>query len=262
MSRLRDALRERRVALGTMIMEFGTRGIAKILERTGVDFALIDMEHSGFGIERVADLVAWFKATPITPIVRIPQPLYHFIAGAQDVGMQGVMVANVETAEAAQRIVDHAKYPPQGHRGIGLFAAHSDYGSPKASEYLGEANARGIVIAQIESAAGLANVEGIAAVEGIDILWVGHNDLSTSMGISDQFESPRFLEALDRVVAAARKHGKAAAAQPGNPAQTDAWMARGFSVISLGSDGALYREALRGAVNRVREQGGMPPTRG
>ena len=233
-------------------MEFGTRGIAKIMERADLDFALVDMEHSGFGIERVADLVAWLKATSITPVVRVPQPLYHFVAGVQDVGMQGVMVANVETAEAAARIVDHAKYPPRGHRGIGLMAAHSDYGSPKASEYLAEANDRGVVIAQIESATGLANVDGIAAVEGIDVLWVGHNDLSTSMGIPDQFESAPFLEALDRVVAAARKYGKAAAAQPGSPAQTDAWMARGFSVISLGSDAALYREALRGAVNRVR----------
>src|SRR5690349_23630770 len=80
---------------GHMIMEFGTRGIAKILEAAGLDFVVIDMEHTGFDTERIADLVAWLKATDIAPFVRVPQRMYHFLARTMDAGALGVMVGNV-----------------------------------------------------------------------------------------------------------------------------------------------------------------------
>src|SRR5436190_6826146 len=118
-SRLQRILRQGGVPVGDMIMEFSTRGIAKILDAAGVDFVLIDMEHTGFDTERIADLVAWFKATPIAPLVRVPQGLYHFLARTMDAGALGVMVGNVETAQQARDIVRAAKYAPLGNRGVG-----------------------------------------------------------------------------------------------------------------------------------------------
>jgi 2-keto-3-deoxy-L-rhamnonate aldolase RhmA len=141
-NRIRRMLNDGGCPLGIQIMEFGTRGIAKILEYGSVDYVIIDMEHSGFGIERVADLIAWFKATDIAPIVRVPENLYHFLAGVMDAGAAGVQVANVETADQARQIVQAIKYAPMGNRGLGLTAAHSDFRTPKADEYLPFMNRR------------------------------------------------------------------------------------------------------------------------
>ena len=250
---LHQRIAEGQVPVGHMLMEFGTRGIAKIVEAAGVDFVLLDMEHSGIDFARIADLVAWFKATPVAPLVRVPQAFYHFIARCLDAGALGVMAPNVETVEQARAIVDAVKYAPEGRRGLGLGAAHNDYIMPQPAEYLREANANTSVICQIESVRGLENLEAIAAVPGVDVLWVGHYDLTQSMSIVGQFQHPRFLEALARVAEAARRAGKAAGIQPGSREQAAEWMKLGYNVISFSSDIAVYRTALAGAVAAVRE---------
>jgi hypothetical protein len=116
-------------------MEFGPRGLAKILAAAGVDFVDHRYGTSGFDTERVADLMAWFKATEIAPFVRVPQGLYHFIARTLDAGALGIMVANVETGEQAKAIVS-AKYAPMGNRGVGWGTAHNDYVAARSSSLL------------------------------------------------------------------------------------------------------------------------------
>src|SRR5262249_55669886 len=122
-NRYRLAISEGRIPIGHMVWEFGTRGIACILESTGLDFVLFDLEHSGFEIERVFDLIAYSKACTFAPIVRVPEAQYHFLARLMDAGALGVMVANVESAEQAKFIVDAVKYAPLGRRGVGLGTA-------------------------------------------------------------------------------------------------------------------------------------------
>jgi len=237
-----------------MIMEFGSRGIGKMLEAADVDFVLYDMEHSGFDIERIFDLIAWSKASPFTPMVRVPQRHYHFLARCMDAGAMGVMVGNVETPDAAREIVDAVKYAPLGKRGVGLGLAHNDYIVPDASEYYRQSNESSVVICQIESGLGVQNAEAIAATPGVDILWVGHYDLSTSLGIPAQFRHPQFIQALETVVAAARRYGKLLGIQPGTTEQADDWMAMGFNVISWSSDVGVYRSALQSAIQRIRDR--------
>ena len=250
---VRQRLREGRIAVGHMLMEFSTRGIAKILEAAGADFALIDMEHTANDLPRVADLIAWLKATPIAPLVRVPAAQYHFVARCLDAGALGIMVPNVESADQARVIVNAVKYAPEGHRGLGLGTAHNDYVAPKPAEYLREANANTLVICQIESLRGLENLEAIAAAPGVDILWVGHFDLTNSMGIVAQFNHPQFLDALARVAEVARRHGKAAGVQPGSAEQAEQWVKLGYNVISYSSDSAVYRNALAAHLAAVRK---------
>jgi 2-dehydro-3-deoxyglucarate aldolase/4-hydroxy-2-oxoheptanedioate aldolase len=253
-NRFKTVLREGRIPVGHMIMEFGTRGIAKLIESADVDFVVIDMEHNGFGSERVADLMAWFKATDIAPFVRVPQALYHFLARTMDVGALGVMVGNVETADQARAIVSAVKYAPLGNRGVGLGTAHNDYIPPDPVAYMREANENTTVICQIESRTGLANLNAIAGTEGVDALWVGHFDLSQSMGIPGQFEDPHFVEALSSVVNAAETHRKASAIQPGTMEQAERWLALGFRVLSWKTDIALYRGALQREIRALRDR--------
>jgi 2-dehydro-3-deoxyglucarate aldolase/4-hydroxy-2-oxoheptanedioate aldolase len=254
---MKEVVEAGRVPVGHMIMEFGTRGVAKILEAAGVDFVLIDMEHTGFDPSDVADLVAWFKATSIAPFVRVPQGLYHFLARTMDAGALGVMVANVESGEQARSIVNAVKFAPLGNRGLGLGTAHNDYVSPDAVPYFEYANRNTTVICQIESVKGVANLDAIASTPGVDVLWVGHWDLTQSMGIPGQFHHPRFLEAMRAVVEAARKHGKLAGIQPGSEQQAAEWLGIGYNVISWGVDIAVYRGALTEAVAGFRKMAGM-----
>lgn len=251
-NRFRQVVKEGRIPLGTMVWEFGTRGMPKILEAADLDFVLIDMEHSTFDGERVADLLAMFKATPIAPFVRVPQRLYHFLARAMDAGALGVMVANVETAEQAREIVAAVKYAPMGHRGVGLGSAHTDYVVPDPATYFLESNENTTVIAMIESPLGVANADAIAATPGVDVLWVGHFDLTQAMGIPAQFHHPDFLAAIRNVIAAARRHGKVAGINPSVPDQAEEWIAAGFNAISWGNDATIYRTALTAAIQSLR----------
>jgi 2-keto-3-deoxy-L-rhamnonate aldolase RhmA len=251
-NRFQRVLRENGAPTGHMIMEFGTRGIARILEAAGVDFVVIDMEHTGFDAERIADLMAWFAATSVAPFVRVPQGLYHFIARTMDAGALGVMVGNVETDEQAKSIVDAVKYAPLGKRGLGLGTAHNDYVPPDPAAYLEYSNTNTTVICQIESTTGLANLHAIAATPGVDVLWVGHFDLTQSMGIPGRFSEPRFHEALRQVIDVAKRHGKLAAIQPGNMEQAEEWLRMGFHFMSWSTDIAVYRTALQREVQELR----------
>ena len=244
-NRFQRVLREGGLPAGHMVMEFGSRGLAKILATADLDFVIIDMEHSGFDTERVADLIAWFKATDIAPFVRVPQGLYHFIARTLDAGALGIMLANVETGEQAKAIVNSAKYAPMGNRGVGLGTAHNDYLPPDPKAYFEYANSNTTIICQIESAIGLQNLDSIAATNGVDVLWVGHYDLSQSMGIPARFDHPEFQAALQSVVDATRSHGKLAGIQPGSREQAESWLRAGFQILSWSTDIAVYRAALQ-----------------
>jgi 2-dehydro-3-deoxyglucarate aldolase/4-hydroxy-2-oxoheptanedioate aldolase len=187
-------------------------------------------------------------------MVRVPQRHYHFLARVMDAGAAGVMVANVESAEEALEIVGAVKYAPAGRRGVALGVAHNDYVMPEVARYLREANENSVVICQIESEGGVRNAEAIAAVSGVDVLWVGHFDLTQSLGIPGEFRHERFIEALKTVVDAARRHGRSLGVQPGSRAQAEEWIALGFNVISWQSDVGVYREALQDGVKWLREQ--------
>lgn len=252
-NRYRRAIADGRIPVGHMVWEFGTRGVAKLLDSVDLDFVIYDMEHSGFGVERVFDLIAWSKAASYAPFVRLPQLQYHFLARIMDAGALGVMVGNVQTLEEARAIVDAVKYAPMGKRGVGLGTAHTDYVVPNPPEYFKAINESSVIICQIESPLGVANAEAIAATPGVDNLWVGHFDLTQSMGIPGEFQNPKFLDALKTVVEAANKHGKKLGIQPGNMEQAQQWMALGFNVISWGADSAIYRGAMATAITNLKQ---------
>lgn len=251
-NRCKERMAAGEVPIGHMIGEFGTRGIAQIVDNADLDFVVIDTEHAPFTIAQLADLAAWFKVTSIAPFVRIPQVDYHFIARALDAGLLGIMVPNVKTAAQAKAIVDAAKYAPLGDRGVILGNAQTDYKGAVAAEFLPRANENTTIICQIESVEGLENLEAIASTPGIDVLWVGHFDLTNSMGIPGQFDDPRFHDALKKVVETAKKHGLGAGIQPASVAQAKEWMAVGFNVISYSIDFVVYANALKAGVAEVR----------
>lgn len=251
-NRFQQVYAEGKIPVGHMLFEFGTRGIAQMLEQAGADFVIIDMEHTPFTPADIADLVAWFKATSIAPFIRIPQIEYHFIARLLDQGVLGIMIPNVKTGAEAKAIVDAAKYLPLGKRGVVMGNAHTNYQAVNPAQQMAYSNRNTTIICQIESVEGLKNIEAIATTPGVDVLWVGHFDLTNSQGIPGQFQHPDFLAALRLVIDTCRKHGLGAGIQPGNLTQAQEWMAMGFNVISYNADIYVYMEAMKQGIAGVR----------
>ena len=200
----------------------------------------------------VADLIAWFSATTIAPFVRVTEIAYHLLARTMDAGALGVMVPNVKNAAEARAVVDAVKYAPLGKRGIGLGGALTGYRGVNPAEFLDYSNANTTVMCQIESVEGIENLEAIATTPGVDVLWVGHYDLSQSMGIPGQFHDERFRDNLKRVIAVCDRHNLGAGIQPGSIAQAQEWLETGFNVISYSTEMAVYLTAMTQAVQQVR----------
>lgn len=239
-------------AAGSMVFEFNTPGMARLLDAVGLDFVIFDMEHSGFEIGDIRALMAWSRAAAFTPIVRVPGPDYHFLARIHDVGARGVMVPMVGTRAQAEAIVRSCKYPPEGARGAAFGVAHDDFQTGEVAATMVAANHDNLIIAQIETAQGVEHAAEIAAVPGIDILWIGHFDLSLSLGVPGQFEHPRFVEAVDTVVAAAAAHGRPLGVLVSDPAAGRFWIERGFRIICYSGDIWLLQRALAQGVAWVR----------
>ena len=186
-------------AFGTMTFEFFTPGYPAICREAGAEFILYDMEHSGVGFETMKAQFAFCRGLDLVPLVRVPSGDYHHIARALDIGAMGIMVPMVETPEQAQAIVDCTRYPPAGRRGAAFsVAGHDDYADGAVTDKIAEANARTMVIALVETAKGIENVDAIAAVDGVDVVWLGHFDLTNFLGIPAQFDNPIFHAAVDQ----------------------------------------------------------------
>lgn len=244
-----SAIRQRVLAgdtvSGAMIFEFFSPGMPQVLKAAGCEFALFDMEHAGLGFETLKMLAAGCRGIGIEPLARVPRSEYHFMARALDVGVHGVMVPMVESAEEARRIAEATHYPPQGRRGAAFGIAQDDYTAGDVKAKVTAVNARTLVIAQIESERGLAAVDAIAATPGIDVLWLGHFDLTNFLGIPGEFESPTYLEAVRTIVAAARRHGKGLGFMAADADWARRYRDFGFNMIAAGLDSSLLQSAIR-----------------
>ena len=246
------------VVLGTMVTEFATPAVARLTAAAGAEFTLFDLEHTGYGIDRMRTVLAAARASDTVPFLRVPDAAYDLIARGLDLGALGVMVPAVESADEARLVAASARFPPIGRRGFGLLMRDEwePGGVPATIE---KANAETLVLAQIETALGLDAVEEIAAVQGIDILWIGHFDLTASLGIPGDFESTRYSDAVDRVLAAGAAAGKPVGMVCGSPEEGAALVERGFRILAYSLDIVLYQDAVEAGLDALRGLLGATP---
>lgn len=239
------------ISLGTMVCEFLTSNVARLCGSAGAEFVLYDLEHSGFGVETLRDLLPATNAAGVVPLVRVPDAVYDSISRSLDLGALGVMIPGCESAGEARMLVESARFPPAGKRGFGLL--YSDVWEPEGlPATMAKANAETLLMAQIETAAGLDAVEEIAAVDGIDVLWIGQFDLTTSLGIPGQFDTDVFREAVARIVAAARAHGKQVGMICATVEDARAMIEQGLTMIGYSFDTWLFEGALRAGLDALR----------
>ena len=252
---VKATLREGGVSLGSFCLEFRTPGIGRLAAAAGAEFLVYDMEHSGWSTETIA----WLAATSgpdLVPVVRVPSTEASSIAPVLDSGAAGIMVPMVEDAGQARTIVAAARYPPAGRRGSAFGLAAGSYVPPVDTvDEMRAADSETLLIAQIETVAGLDHLDEIAAVDGIDVLWVGQADLTASLGKPGSYDDREFLDALARVADAAERNGKAGAYLALSVDEGRRMLELGYRMIAYGADLWLYQAALSDGLAQLRGDG-------
>ncbi len=241
-------------AFGAMFFEFFSPGIPQIAKNAGAEFILFDMEHAGSDVGLMKQMFALCRGLDLVPMVRVPTTQYHFVARMLDLGALGIMVPMVESKQQAEAIVSYTRYPPSGVRGAAFGVAQDDYQGGDVNEKIAAIHERTFVICQIETAKGLKNIEAIAAVEGVDCIWLGHFDLTNFMGIPAQFSHPKYLAAVRKIVATARKYKRAAGFMAADEKWAREYLDHGFDIIATGLDSGLLQAAMANLIGGMRDK--------
>ncbi len=252
MASFRQLTKNKDLNVGTYIGEFATPGIGRILKSAGCDFVFLDMEHSGFSFETAKAVLRTLHDAGLATLLRPPSQENHHIARACDIGAQGICPPMMSTVEQAKACIDAINYPPTGKRGAALGIAHDDYVPRTVIDAISRANDKTSFIALLETAEGVENCEKIAALEGCDCLWIGHFDLSNSLGIPGDFEHPLFFGAVERIMAAANASGKSVGRLVGSVEEAKQFNGEGCDIICYLGDIWLYHNALRDGLSAVR----------
>jgi 4-hydroxy-2-oxoheptanedioate aldolase len=235
-----------RTVYGTFVIELPTPRTVRALALAGFDFVVLDLEHSPYGVETLSVLSTEAHLVGLPVLARVWTADPGLIGKVLDAGANGVMVPHVHSADLARLCVEAAHYAPRGARGMSPLIS---YGSPASQLALGE---RIVVVLQIEGETGLTHCADIAAVPGVDALFVGTYDLSQALGTPGQVDSEQLVEAADAVVEACGEHVMLGV-YVDDPAQSAAWSARGFRLQCVSFDGQLLLNGARTLLTKARE---------
>jgi len=239
--RLRARLAAGEATLGTFV---GTASAvtAEVCAAAGVDWLLLDLEHGAGGEEQVGAVVLAGAAYGVPTVVRVESAARIRLGRVLDLGAAGVMLPRLDTAAEVREAVNHLRYPPDGDRGVATYNRACRFGLDPGA--LDRANGGVLGLVQIESARAVAQVEQIAALDGVDVLFVGPRDLSHDLGVPGDIGAPAYLAALQRVRDAAVEHGKACGLLVPDGASAAARRAQGWTFVAIGSDSTLLAAAL------------------
>ncbi len=224
-----------------------------VLAAAGLDFFFVDTEHSTTTYAQIQNLCRTGRGAGLVPLVRVTQNEPALISRALDVGSMGIIVPRVHSAAEARAAMDALKFPPLGHRGYGLGTIVTDLKGQSAQEQVISSNHETMAVMMIESQEGLRSVDEIAAVAGVDVLFVGPYDLSLALGILEQFENPVFLKALEKVIHAGEKAGLAVGLQSKNMALLKRARELGARFIIYSSDFSVLLAGYRTGIDQVKK---------
>jgi 2-keto-3-deoxy-L-rhamnonate aldolase RhmA len=249
-------LREGKMALGFGVHHLRSSATPMLAAATGHDWMFIDTEHGAFSVQETTQLCIAALPTGVTPIVRVCAGALDEATRALDNGALGIVVPHVDTAAQAARIADAFHYPPQGHRSWGGPPAVYGYQPPGTAEAQAAINAEILTIVMLESPEAVANADAIAAVNGVDVLFIGTSDLTAELGISGQMGHPKVIDAYRAVGEACTRHGKVLGmGGVYDEENASRYVGMGARFILTGSD-HLY--AVNGANQRVNFFNGLP----
>ncbi|MGK2850274.1 MAG: HpcH/HpaI aldolase family protein [Candidatus Limnocylindrales bacterium] len=244
MTDLRTRIRAGETLIGSFA-DLASPLAAELLGQAGFDWTVLDLEH---GESTEADLLAMLYAvgtTPMTAVVRVPSAERLRVGRALDLGAAGIMLPQLQSIEGVREAVSYLRYPPVGQRGVALRTRGGGMGSLGHPDVARVVNERIVGIVQIESAGTVADADAIAALDEVDVLFVGPADLSHNLGVPGRFDDPTYLAALRTVLDACSNHGKAAGILIYDAAVLARHLDLGFRFIGLGSEGSYVSAGAR-----------------
>lgn len=236
------ALAAKRPQIGLWVALAGANS-AELLSHIGYDWLLIDGEHAPNDLPLMLTQLQAAGAGTSHAVVRIPIGEAYLIKQVLDIGAQTILVPMVESAAQAEMLARAMRYPPEGNRGMGLLGRASRYGL--TTDYIQTANAQTCLLVQVETRAGLAALDAICAVEGVDGVFIGPADLSADLGYPGQFDHPAVLSAIDDAITRIAAHGKAPGILVGGAVPARHYISLGAQFVAIGHDVGLLRESAR-----------------
>jgi 2-keto-3-deoxy-L-rhamnonate aldolase RhmA len=251
---LKQRVKQGDMLLVGCIMDCRSGSAVEMYHEFGYDVVMIDREHTALNSETILEHIRLCRALGIPSMVRVADHTYHEFNRMLDQAPDGIMVPRIRTRADAEMVVNTVKYPPLGQRGLGGSTCPTGkyLGWPKVNDQVSYVNEQLVVGIQIETAEALADVDNILAVPGIDMAIVGNDDLSIGMGILDHLDDPRYLAAVEKVIAACEKHHVLPGIAGGDPTWVRYWRDRGMRVFWCAADVVSMWEATRNSIAAIR----------
>jgi len=196
------------LCLGVGLRQSRTVDIGKIMATSGYDWLFIDMEHNSMDIDIASQISVAAQDAGITPIVRVPDFAHHHATRVLDCGAMGVVFPHVDNADIAKKLVSYCLYPPKGHRSMTGVLPQLDFKQQPIADVASTINKNMLIVIMLESPEAIDNVDSIAAIEGVDVILIGTNDLCMEMGIPGDYSNPKVKDAYIKVIEACKKYGK------------------------------------------------------
>lgn len=248
---MKEKIHAGRKVVGMFLSEIAAPNLIRLMKASGVDFVVVDCEHGYFDFSQVAAIAAVGNGIGFPVIVRIPQLSREQVQKHLDAGVDGIWVPMLETKEQAEMLIRLGKYAPEGTRGISTMRPHSNYAPGNLVAYTQKANHRTMFFAQIETKKGVEHADEIAAVQGLDGIFIGPNDLACDLGQTGQFNTEAMDKAIGRILASAQAHHIPCGIVASNPAFLRKWEARGMTMFSCDSELGLLKKGIQAMIQDV-----------
>ena len=241
------------LCLGVGLRQSRTVDIGKIMATSGYDWLFIDMEHNSMDIDIASQISVAAQDAGITPIVRVPDFAHHHATRVLDCGAMGVVFPHVENADIAKKLVSYCLYPPKGHRSMTGVLPQLDFRQNAIADVASIINENVLIVIMLESPEAIENVDSIAAIDGVDVVLIGTNDLCMEMGIPGDYSNPKVKDAFIKVVEACKKYGKT----PGmggvyNEELMSEYIKMGMKFILSGSDLSFMMQSATQRSKKLR----------
>jgi len=253
---LKKMLKEQKSCIGTWSI-IPSASAANIMASAGFDFVIIDMEHGPVSFETAENMVRALEGEGCTPLIRVPSNDAASILRALETGAHGVVVPHIETPEDAKAVIQATKYVPIGNRGVSVFTRSSGYYAVNQQGRTDKENNQTMVVLLVEGIKGIKNLERIADIGNIDVIYIGTYDLSQALGIPDKVDSKEVIKEVENCAKKLRNKGIAAGVLAQNEKDIEQWLNMGVQFIAYMADCAIFHQACFDIVNKFKTRIGV-----
>lgn len=249
---LKSKLKEGKTVFGTWSMS-GSTTVINVIGNIGLDFIIFDMEHGAMSFETVENMVRAAECTGAQPIIRVPDSSESNILRALETGSRGIMVPHVSTAKQAEKIVSACKYAPEGTRGLSPYTRNHNFTHENLAASMKQNNEDIFVGVLVEGEEGIANLESISSVKGLDLIYTGIYDLSQSIGLPGELNHPKVLEIQRKCVSIVKEKGLAAGSFAKDEDYIKILLENSFQFIAYSVDAFVLKKAYLSVINNYKD---------